>query len=75
MRDLTKEELYNTEHLTIRTHGKYIKYTPDFFIITELREFEEQPDLRDFLSTNFPVIARTEDYIIFDMRKMSGEND
>jgi hypothetical protein len=28
-------------------------------------------DLREFLSTNFPVIARTEDYIIFDLRKMS----
>ena len=67
---LEKEELFNPRYLTIRTHGKYIKYTPDFFIITEFREFEEQVDLREFLMTNFPVIARSEDYIIFDLRKM-----
>ncbi len=72
LKPLSKDELFNPRYLTIRTHGKYIKYTPDFFIITEFSEFEEQVDLREFLSTNFPVIARTEDYIIFDLRKMSG---
>jgi hypothetical protein len=72
LKPLSKDELFNPGYLTIRTHGKYIKYTPDFFIITEFSEFEEQVDLREFLSNNFPVIARSEDYIIFDLRKMSG---
>ncbi len=72
---LEKEELFNPRYLTIRTHGKYIKYTPDFFIITEFSEFEEQVDLREFLNTNFPVIAQTEDYIIFDLRKMSRNSN
>lgn len=72
LRELTKEELYNLEYLTIRTHGKYIKYRPDFFIITDFIELNEQPDLKSFLNENFPVIAQCEDYIIFDLRKMSG---
>jgi len=72
LKEIDKNELFNERYLTIRTHGKYIKYTPDFFIITDFREFEEQVDLREFLSANFPVIARSEDYIIFDLRKLSG---
>lgn len=71
LRQLTKEELYNPEYLTIRTHGKYIKYTPDYFIITDFSELNKQPDLKRFLNTNFPVIAQSEGYIIFDLRKMS----
>ncbi len=73
LKPLKKDELFNPEYLTIRTHGKYIKYTPDFFIVTEFNEFEAQRDLKIFLNTTFPVIAQSEDYIIFDLRKMSGE--
>ncbi|GBD96592.1 dolichyl-phosphate-mannose-protein mannosyltransferase [bacterium BMS3Abin06] len=69
-----KEELFNERYLLIRTHGKYIKYTPDFFIITDFREFENQTDLKEFLNANFPVTARTEDYLIFDLSSMSGLN-
>ena len=69
---LRKDELFNLNYLTIRTHGKYIKYTPDFFIITAFEEFENQKDLKDFLNTNFPVFAKNEDYLIFDLREMSG---
>ena len=72
LKPLKKDELFNTEYLTIRTHGKYIKYTPDFFIITAFEEFEKQKDLKGFLNTNYPIIAQSEDYIIFDLRKMSG---
>ncbi|GBE16569.1 dolichyl-phosphate-mannose-protein mannosyltransferase [bacterium BMS3Abin15] len=68
----SKEELFNSRYLMIRTHGKYIKYAPDFFIITDFKEFENQTDLKDFLNGNFPIIAQNEDYLIFDLRKMSG---
>jgi len=68
---LRKDELFNPGYLTIRTHGKYIKYTPDFFIITAFEEFEKQKDLKDFLTTNFPVLAKNDDYLIFDLRGMS----
>ncbi len=77
-----KEELFNSRYLTIRTHksklfdtikthGDYIQYTPDYFIITSFNEFNMQPDLKDFLYKNFPVIAQSEGYLIFDLRKMS----
>ena len=33
--------------------GRFIQYTPDFFIITAFDDFEKQPDLKDFLNSNF----------------------
>ena len=66
-----KEELFNVRYLTVRTHGKYIRYTPYFFIITAFNELEKQKDLKDFLNLNFPVLAQSDDYLIFDLRKMS----
>ena len=72
LKDLSDDELFNLRYFTIRTHGKYIRYVPDFFIITDFDDWERQKNLRDFLSSNFPVLARTDDYLIFDTRKMSG---
>lgn len=77
-----RKELFNPRYLMIRTYksklfkGKqiyeeYIRYTPDYFIVTDFEEFEKQPDLKDFLYNNFPVISKSEDYLIFDLRKMS----
>jgi hypothetical protein len=45
------------------------EYTPDYFIVTDLREFEELNELKDFLTINFPVMVKNEDYLIFDLRK------
>ena len=69
-----KEELFNINYFIIRTHGKYIRYAPDFFIIMDFNEFEKQPDLKDFLNGNFPIIAQNEDYLIFDLKGMSRLN-
>jgi hypothetical protein len=66
-----KEELFNRRYFTIRAHAKFIRYTPDFFIITDFEEFKRQPDLKKFLTANFPIIAQNDDYLIFDLRKMS----
>jgi len=77
-----KEEIFNSRYLMMRTHknslfdtkkayGDYIQYTPDYFIITAFEEFDNQPDLKEFLYNNFPVLAQTKDYLIFDLRKMS----
>jgi len=65
-----REELFNPNYLTIRTHGRYIKYKPEYFIVTDLDEFERQPELRDFLFRNFPLIAEG-DYLIFDLKRMA----
>lgn len=64
-------ELFNARYFTIRTHGKYIKYRPDFFIITAFNELETQVDLKNFLHSNFPVLAKTKYYLIYDLRKMA----
>jgi hypothetical protein len=66
-----KDEIYNDHYLMIRTHDKYIKYSPDFFVVTYFEEFEEQTDLRDFLREKFPIIAQKKEYMIFDLRNMS----
>jgi hypothetical protein len=43
-------------------------YPPEYFIIADLPEFEQQPDLKQLLTDNFPVIARGQDYLVFDLR-------
>ncbi len=60
---------FTHENITILYHGKFIKYSPDFFIITAFDEFDKQTDLKDFLKANFPIFAQSDDYMIFDMRK------
>jgi hypothetical protein len=68
----SKEELFHPDYFIVRTHNKYIKYAPDYFIITYFSEYERQKDLKEFLTRNFPIIAKKEGYLIFDLRKMSG---
>ena len=47
----------------------YADSSPEYFIITNLLAFEEQSDLRSFLTENFPLVAQTEDYLVFDLRR------
>jgi hypothetical protein len=63
---------FNLEYLTIRTHGKYIKYKPDILIITAFKGLEFQKDLRNYLDNNYQILASSADYI-YDMRKTSPE--
>lgn len=44
-------------------------YSPDYFIVTQMDEYEAQPGLKDFLNRNFPVLAREDRYVIFDLRR------
>lgn len=46
-----------------------LKRSREYFIVTDLKEFEEQPELRNYLYRNFPLLAKNEDYLIFDLRK------
>lgn len=54
-----------------RFRQDYLKDKPEYFIVTDRDEFGSQPDLRTFLSQNFPVLAKNEAYLIFDLRKQS----
>ena len=62
---------FKPDHIIIGYQGEFIKYTPDYFIITDLSEFDMQPDLKDHLNSNYPVLVKNENYLIYDLRKMS----
>lgn len=65
------KEDFTPENIKILYQGKFIKYSPDFFIITAFDELDRQTDLNNFLKSNFPVFVQSDDYLIFDLRKMS----
>jgi hypothetical protein len=50
------------------------EYIPEYFIITNFEELQRQPELEQLLTHRFAVLARTEQYLIFDLRKMLTEN-
>ncbi len=64
-------EDFTPKYINIGYQGKYIKYTPDYFIVTDFSEFKKQSDLREHLNRNFPLIIKNESYLIYDLRKMS----
>lgn len=41
----------------------------DFFIITRMKTFREQPDLRNELTEHYPVLVEGGGYLIFDLRE------
>lgn len=57
---LSAEERFNTI---------YSKDSPEYFIVTDFRAFQEQPDLKEFLAQNFPVLVNNRNYLIFDLKK------
>ena len=45
----------------------------EYFIVTDFQEFEQQQDLKQFLTRNFPLQVKNQGYLIFDLRKkLSG---
>lgn len=49
-----------------------LKRSAEYFIVTDFKEFEEQSELKNYLYRNFPLLAKNEDYLIFDLRKKVG---
>ncbi len=39
----------------------------EYFIITDLAELENQPDLKEYLAANYPVFEKGDGYIIYDL--------
>jgi hypothetical protein len=42
--------------------------SPEYFIVLDIQEFDQQPDLQAFLTEHYPVLAKADDYLIFDLR-------
>src|SRR5439155_24978434 len=46
----------------------FSKYSPEYFIVESMHEFDQQPDLKQFLS-QFPIVSQSNDYLIFKLRR------
>ncbi len=51
-----------------RFRSWFAKDSPEYFIVEDLREFEQQPDLKRFLTDRFPIVAQTDDYVVFKLK-------
>jgi hypothetical protein len=40
----------------------------DLFVVTSLDELNKQPELRDYLAANYPVLAKGEGYLIYNLK-------
>jgi len=61
-RELAGRESEFKEMFTKRTEGK------QFFVITLFNQFDQQPDLKEYLYENYPIYSQTDAYIIFDLQ-------
>jgi hypothetical protein len=69
--DLEWERLVGRKSPTAqeRFNTRFTKNSPEYFIVEDLREFEQQPDLKEFLTVNYPNVAQNDEYLIFDLRR------
>lgn len=56
------------DYFTKRTAGKF------YFLITAFNQFNDQPDLKQALSTGYPVLAEGDGYLIYDLRNPLPRN-
>lgn len=54
---------YKFERLFTKMTGK-----KDFFLVTDMQEFQRQPELAEHLYAGFPIYAQGDGYLIFDLR-------
>lgn len=74
--DLRLEKLLGKEALTVpkRLDSLIRRYSPDYFIVTSIKEYEAQPELQRYMAKTFPIVKQTRDYYIFDLRKRSSSD-
>ncbi len=68
---LYSQRLVGIPQLTVeeRFNDLYLEYSPEYFIVTDFQELEEQADLKSFLTGKFPIAVQSDDYLIFDLRE------
>jgi hypothetical protein len=53
--------------LTVEERLEALPFTPDFFVITDFREFDgNHADLKDFLLRRCALVADTSEYLIYN---------
>jgi hypothetical protein len=54
--------------LTVEDRFKKLEFDPEYFIITDFSEYNRHhPDLKEYLSQNFPVKAHSEHFLIYQL--------
>lgn len=73
-REMHAQKGWSRPNLTVEERYKEIidKYPSDYFIVTEMGEYQAQPELGDFLVKHFPLLAGEKRYLIFDLRRNAG---
>ena len=73
--DLEWEGLAGVRRLSIQERLKKLvqKDPADYFIILSYEEYDKQRDLKAFLERRFPVVARSEDYLIFRLEGSAAQ--
>lgn len=68
--DLQKEKIESKQEFTAEERLELLitQFSPEYFIVTDFKEFESQQDLNQYLMRTFPIISQTNDYVIFDLR-------
>jgi hypothetical protein len=51
-----------------RFRAWFSQKSPEYFIVEDRLEFEHQPDLKRFLTERYPIIAQSDDYLIFTLK-------
>jgi len=51
------------DHFSKRTEGM------SYFVITAFNQFNDQPDLKQYLADNYPLVAQGTGYLIYDLEK------
>lgn len=57
-----------------RFKTKYLNHSPEYFIVTDLSSFKQQPDLQKFLTGNFPLLVNDRNYLIFNLKQKLKAN-
>jgi len=47
----------------------FAQASPSYFIVLDVDEYKHQPDLEEFLTRTYPIVAQNDDYLIFDLKR------
>jgi hypothetical protein len=50
-----------------RFDSVFARAAPRYFIVEDLEQLAQQPDLRRFLIEPFPLVVRTDEFLIFKL--------
>jgi hypothetical protein len=66
--DTALRELAGMKPPEFESQFKQLTSRSEFFLITDLKELGNQPQLKDYLQTHYPVYEQGTDYLIYDLR-------